>query len=445
MKKETKETILIIDDEDKIRTLLAKILTLEGYEIITSHDLKSAWKIIEKESQHIGLILCDVKLPDGSGVDFTQKINAQFKNIPIILLTAYGSITDGVQAMKNGAVDYLVKGDDNEKIIPLVAKVFENTQKNTNKKHHLFSFEEIIGVSESIENAKKKAQKVAKTDTNVLLLGETGTGKELFAQAIHQESNRSEHTFLAINCGAFSHHILESELFGHKAGSFTGAVKDKKGLLEEANEGTIFLDEIGEMNIELQAKLLRFLETRTFIKVGDTKNTQVNIRIIAATHRNLLEEIEKNNFRQDLYYRLSVFTISLPNLSQRKEDVSLLVEHFRTYFLKQMQHLEPVFFTQKALDVLENYHWKGNIRELKNVVERCLILAEKEITENDLWFDKPIQKNNDNEKEIFELKEIEKRHIKKIMDYTDQNKTETARLLGIGLTTLYRKIEEFKL
>lgn len=449
-------TLLIIDDEEKIRTLLSKILVLEGYEVLKAMDLQSASKILSKENQKIDVILCDVKLPDGSGIDFTQRIKSQFPQIEIILLTAYGSIPDGVQAMKNGAFDYLVKGDDNEKIIPLVAKAVQkvkSTPQNssastlTSATNHLFTFETIIGENQDFLKIKSMAEKVAKTDTTVLILGETGTGKELFAQAIHSASARKEKPFMAINCSAFGKDILESELFGHRAGAFTGAIKDKKGLFEEANQGTVFLDEVGEMNLELQAKLLRVLETQRFIKVGDTKTTQINVRIIAATNRNLLEDAQKNYFRQDLYYRLSVFTIQLPALRERKSDILLLASHFKAIFAHKMQK-NKVSFSPSAIQKLQNYTWQGNIRELRNVIERSMILVESEntIEAEDIWLDKMNEQNLDSEDDmVFELKEIEKKHIQKILHYTQNNKTETARLLGIGLTTLYRKLEEFKM
>ena len=257
--------ILIIDDEEKLRSLLARIIKSEGFEVIEAKDLKSGFKKLEQTD--IDVVLCDVKLPDGNGVDFLQNIKGNFPLTEVILLTAFGNIPDGVQAMKNGAFDYIVKGDDNDKIIPLLYKAVEKVhlqkkvqqlEKRINDK---YSFKTIIGKSKGLEQVIDLAQKVAKTDSTVLLTGETGTGKEVFAQAIHENSNRAGKSFVALNCSTFSKEILESELFGHKQGAFTGALKDKKGFIEEANGGTLFLDEIGEMPIDLQAKLLRVLET----------------------------------------------------------------------------------------------------------------------------------------------------------------------------------------
>ncbi|MGB3006776.1 MAG: sigma-54 dependent transcriptional regulator, partial [Chitinophagaceae bacterium] len=276
--------ILIIDDEEKLRQLLKRIISLEGFAVHEAGSLTAATKVLERET--IDVVLCDVKLPDGNGVDFVKEIKLKHPAIEIILLTAYGNIADGVQAMRNGAFDYITKGDDNDKIIPLLhraldkvhlAKKVEQLLKQVGDR---YSFDTIIGESPMILQAITFAKKVAITDTTILLLGETGTGKEVFAQAIHHNSSRKNKSFVAVNCSSFSKDLLESELFGHKAGAFTGAIKDKKGLFEEANGGTIFLDEVGEMPAELQARLLRVLESGEFIKVGDTKTLKVNVRII---------------------------------------------------------------------------------------------------------------------------------------------------------------------
>jgi len=283
--------VLIIDDEEKIRTLLARILGLEDFDVIMVSNLKAATKRLELED--IDVIVCDIKLPDGSGVDFSKWVKKQYPATEVILLTAFGNIPDGVQAIKNGAFDYITKGDDNNKIIPLVYKAAEKVNLNRRllqlekQLGDQQSFDSIVGESKSLKLAIDSAKKVATTDATVLLTGETGTGKEVFAQAIHNASLRSKQNFIAVNCLAFSKELLENELFGHKAGAFTGAVKDAKGIFEEVNNGTVFLDEIGEMPLDLQAKLLRVLESGEFLKVGGTKPIKVNVRIIAATNRNL--------------------------------------------------------------------------------------------------------------------------------------------------------------
>src|SRR5579862_6655854 len=325
-------SILIVDDEDKLRSLLKRIISLEGFTVHEAASVKAANKILDKES--IDVLLCDVKLPDGNGVSFTEETKKKFPLLEIILLTAYGNIGDGVQAMKYGAFDYITKGDDNDKIIPLLNNALQKVQlqkkiqqleTEVGKK---YSFKNILGESPLIKEAIELAQKVAPTDTTVLLLGETGTGKEVFAQAIHNGSNRSGKAFLALNCSSFNSDLLESEIFGHKAGAFTSAVKDKKGLIEEADGGTLFLDEIGEMAFDLQAKLLRVLETSEFIKVGDTKSSKVNVRLITATNRDLQKEVDEGKFREDLFYRLNIFTIELPPLRDRKKDIPALANYF---------------------------------------------------------------------------------------------------------------------
>lgn len=441
--------VLIIDDEEKIRSLLSKILNLEGFEVFQAINIKLGIKKLEQSE--IDIVICDVKLPDGNGVEATKIIKDKFPLVEVILLTAFGNITDGVQAMKNGAFDYLVKGDDNNKIIPLLYKVSEKVllSKKTNpiekQIENKYSFENIIGSSKAILNSINWAKKVAITETNVLLTGETGTGKEIFAQAIHQGSSRQGENFVAINCSAFSKDLLENELFGHKAGAFTGAIKDQRGLFQQANNGTIFLDEIGEMPIDLQAKFLRVLESGEFLRVGDPQFTKVNVRIIAATNRDLEEEISKQRFRSDLFYRLSVFTINLPSLSERKNDIPLLAEHFLKYFSNKTRRYS-LKFSLEYLTALENNNWKGNIRELKNVIERSVILADAdELGVETLPVN--MQMNQLSSKKISNssLANVEKLHIQKILNYTDRNKAETARILEIGIATLYRKIEEYKI
>lgn len=439
--------ILVIDDEDLIRNLLARMIELEGYKAYKACDCQSALKMMM--AQHFDVVLCDVFLPDGNGVDFIIDIKKHAPNAEIILLTAHGNIPDGVQAIKNGAFDYITKGDDNRKIIPIISRAIEavNKKKKTenDSANSQYSFDSIIGESAEIKQTINIAKKVAETDVSILLTGETGTGKEVFANAIHNASKRKDYPIVAINCSAFSKDLLESELFGYKAGAFTGAVKDKIGLFEVANQGTIFLDEIGEMSFDLQARLLRVLETGEYIKVGDTKPTKVNVRIISATNRDLKKEIETNNFREDLYFRLSVFEIHLPPLRHRKGDVELLAKAFLDRFTKKLNK-EIKGMTAEVISVLKNSEWRGNIRELRNIMERSAIICDDVVCITDLPLEfqyKSLSGNDDNND--FELAIIEKKHICKVLQYTGGNKTETARLLKIGLATLYRKIETYKL
>lgn len=444
--------ILIIDDETQIRSLLARMMELEGYEVCQAGDCKTALKQLELHAPDVAL--CDVFLPDGNGVDLVLALKKAAPNVEIILLTAHGNIPDGVQAIKNGAFDYITKGDDNNKIIPLISRAVEKARMNVRleklekKVGRMYSFGSILGESKALKEAVQLAQKVSVTDVPVLLTGETGTGKEVFAQAIHYSSRRGKQNFVAVNCSSFSKELLESEMFGHKAGSFTGALKDKKGLFEEANNGTIFLDEIGEMAFELQAKLLRILETGEYIKIGDTKPTRVNVRIIAATNRDLPQEIAAGRFREDLFYRLSVFQIHLPSLRERSGDIKILAQAFVRSFSEKLSYsvteMSPAY-----LAALLQQPWKGNIRELRNVIERSLIVCDGERLD---VCDLPLEIQNSHYEQsdeatpgCFELSAMERRHIARVLEYTKGNKTEAARLLKIGLTTLYRKIEEYKL
>lgn len=443
------QQILIIDDEEKLSHLLARIIRLEGFEVSEAPTAKAGLKRLQVQAADI--VLCDVKLPDANGVELVKEIRTQYPATEVILLTAYGNIADGVQAMRNGAFDYITKGNDNDKIIPLIYRALEKKElqkrveqleKAIQKK---YDFSNIIGSSGAIEQAINLARKVAPTEANVLLLGETGTGKEVFAQSIHQSSNRAGKPFLAINCSGFGKEILESELFGHKAGAFTGAVKDKKGLMEEAAQGTLFLDEIGEMPIELQAKLLRVLEAREFMKVGDTKVLKADVRIIAATNRNLQQQIADGHFREDLYYRLNVFSIELPALRDRKKDIAPLAQYFLEQFaLKANTRVKCM--SQAFVRQLEVQPWKGNIRELKNILERAVILADREELQIDLLpAEMQLNQSAPTQLSAFDLASVEKLHIQRVLIHTKGNKTETARLLNIGLSTLYRKMDEYGL
>ena len=441
--------ILIIDDEVQIRSLLARMLELEGYEVCQAGDCKTAIKQLEIQSPDVAL--CDVFLPDGNGVDLVLNIKKIAPNVEVILLTAHGNIPDGVQAIKNGAFDYITKGDDNNKIIPIISRAMEKINSrpvqpsgSTVVPVRESAFDTVLGHSRGLQQVIQLARKVAVTDVPVLLTGETGTGKEVFAQAIHNGSARAKQPFVAINCSAFSKELLESEIFGHKAGAFTGALKDKKGLFEEANHGTIFLDEIGEMAYGLQAKLLRVLETGEYIKVGDTKPTKIDVRIVSATNRNLKEEIANSNFREDLYFRLSVFHLHLPPLRERREDIPELAAAFLKFFAAKMGK-QVKGFAADCQAWMQSYAWPGNVRELRNVIERALIICDDYITLDDMPLDfrSSTLSGSAADGDDFELAEAEHRHIQRVLQYTKGNKAEAARLLKIGLTTLYRKIEEY--
>ncbi len=437
--------ILIVDDEEQLRKLLERILSLEGFTVNGVATLQAAEVFLKRET--VDVILCDVKLPDGNGVDFTATVRKQYPLTEVILLTAFATINDGVRAMKNGAFDYIMKGDDNDRILPLLHQAVEISNHARQcavsmqvKPDQQFS--SVIGTSAAIKQAVTIASRAATSNVPVLLLGETGVGKEVFANAIHQNSTRSRKAFVAINCSAFSRDLLEGELFGHRAGAFTGAIRDKKGLVEAAEGGTLFLDEIGELNLDLQAKLLRFLENGEFFKVGDSRVSKADVRIVAATNRDLQQEMEQHRFREDLYYRLNVVAVHIPPLRERREDIPLLAD----FFLRQFNQQENRSFSPLAAEIkqlLQQYDWPGNIRELKNVLFRAMILADDNMLRPEHFpFDVQLHQEHSDH---LSLSEVEKRHILKMLDASGGNKTKAAQLLGIGLATLYRKMQEYDL
>jgi two-component system, NtrC family, response regulator len=446
-----KTSILIIEDERKIREILSRILEIEGYEVFSVEKGMPGLELLGKDG--IKVVITDVKLPDINGIDLIDKIKEIDPSIEVIVLTAYGNITDAVRAIKAGAFDYLRKGEDDDKIPFIVSRVFEklnfqkqirNLEERIDKKS---GFDKIIGSSNRISQSIELAKKVAATDTTVLLLGETGTGKELFAEAIHNAGKRRNKPFIAINCAAIPRELQESEFFGHKKGAFTGANYDKKGVLEEADTGTLLLDEIGEMDIELQAKLLRAIETGSFTKIGDNNIITVDIRIIAATNRILSEEVSAGRFRKDLFYRLNMFTIEIPSLRERMDDMEILVRHLIENINKKLNKNIRTY-EKGFLEKLMNYSWPGNIRELKNVLERAVILSDADILSEFLLpveiliIKKEIIIDPSTEKDD-SMESIEKEHIIKILNKTSNNKIETAKLLKIGLTTLYRKLKDY--
>ena len=441
--------ILIIDDEKELRTLLSRLLKLDGYRVFEANDGEEGLKVLNQEDIHV--VISDVKLPGISGIDLITKIKEINNKIEIVVLTAYGTIADGVTAIKRGAFDYITKGDEDNKILTAVERALEKAnmsmrieqlEKRVGEK---YNFENITGKSLKIREVVHLAQRAAQTDVTVLLTGETGTGKEIFAQAIHNGSRRNKHSFVAINCSAISKDLLESEMFGYKAGAFTGAVKNKKGLFEEANEGTIFLDEIGEMDISLQSKILRVLETNEFIKSGDTKPTQVNVRIIAATNKNLTEEIEKGNFRPDLFYRINTMKIELPPLRERQEDIIVFAEYFVRLYAQHMNK-NITSIDEECIRKLKEYSFPGNIRELRNIIERAVILTDgNALLPASLPKDLFTGRKNIPTQSTGKLEEIEKLHIVRVLEETEGNKSKAAEILGIGLTTLYRKLKEYNI
>jgi two-component system NtrC family response regulator len=445
--------ILLIDDEASLRRVVARVLEFEGYAVWQAADARSGLELLRQHAAEVLVILCDVKLPDAHGVALLPRLRALAPLAEVILLTAYGTIADGVRAMKEGAFDYLTKGDSDDQLLVIVERAMAKArlqhrvaelEKQVGTQH---SFASMIGTSPALQRAKNLAERVAPTEAAVLLEGPTGSGKELFAQAIHQASLRRSKPFVAVNCSAFPKDLLESELFGYRKGAFTGANVDKKGLFEEANGGTLFLDEIGELDISLQAKLLRVLETQEYHKLGDSKPSKGNVRLVAATNRNLRAEADQGHFRADLYYRLSVFVVPVPPLNARREDIQPLAEYFLHFYAaklrKRLRGMDAEF-----LRLLRAYDWRGNVRELKNVLERAVILAdEEELTADTLppEFQALTLANPDEPTSGRSLWAVEKRQIQLVMQEVAGNKTEAARQLGIGVKTLYRKLQEYGL
>jgi DNA-binding NtrC family response regulator len=445
-------TILLIDDEASLRRVVARVLEFEGYTVWQAGDARQGLEMLRQYVTEVLVILCDVKLPDAHGVELLPRLRALAPLAEVILLTAYGTIADGVRAMKEGAFDYLTKGDSDDQLLVIVDRAITKArlqqrvaalEQQVGAQH---SFASMIGHSPALQRAKALAERVAPTEAAVLLEGPTGSGKELFAQAIHQASPRRLKPFVAVNCSAFPKDLLESELFGYRKGAFTGANADKKGLFEEANGGTLFLDEIGELDAGLQAKLLRVLETQQFYKLGDSKPLTGNVRLIAATNRNLRAEADQGHFRADLYYRLSVFVVPVPALNTRREDIEPLAEYFLHFYAaklrKRLRGMDADF-----LRLLRGYDWRGNVRELKNVLERAVILADEEVLTPDtlpaeFQLLAPEKANAATGRSLWA---VEKRQIQLVLQEVAGNKTEAARQLGIGVKTLYRKLQEYGL
>jgi len=378
--------ILIIEDEEPIRRVLVRILNEEDskFEIHEASDGKKGLDSISKES--FDLVLCDIKMPKIDGMELLQRTRKQNPSLPFIMLTGHGNIETAVESMKLGAYDFIPKPPDLNRLITSVRNALEKKELVTENKilrKKVSRKYEIIGESKSIKSIHELISKVAQSEARVLITGESGTGKELVAHQIHEQSLRQKHPFVEVNCAAIPAELIESELFGHIKGSFTSAVKDRQGKFEAANAGTLFLDEIADMSLAAQAKVLRALEENKVQRVGSEKDITVDVRVIAATNKDLKEEIEKSNFREDLYHRLAVILIDVPTLGSRTDDIPLLVAHFSKIICKE-QGIELKSFSKQSITLLQNYNWSGNIRELRNVVERLIILGGNPISEKDI-------------------------------------------------------------
>ncbi len=378
--------ILIIEDEEPIRRVLVRILTDEdpSFEIHEASDGKKGLDLIKNDSYD--LVLCDIKMPKVDGIELLQRTRKTNSTVPFIMLTGHGNIETAVESMKLGAYDFISKPPDLNRLINSVRNALEKKEliaENKILRKKVAKKYEIIGNSKSIMEIHAMIDKVAKTEARVLITGESGTGKELVAHNIHEKSSRAKSPFIEVNCAAIPSELIESELFGHLKGSFTSAVKDREGKFEAANNGTIFLDEIGDMSLAAQAKVLRALEENKIQRVGSQKDISVDVRVLAATNKDLKKEIDDGNFREDLYHRLAVIVIKVPELSKRKSDIPVLVDHFSNIISKE-QGIETKKFSKDSLKLLEDYNWSGNVRELRNVVERLIILGGETISKDDV-------------------------------------------------------------
>jgi DNA-binding NtrC family response regulator len=377
-------SLLIIDDEKAIRNVLRDILSNEGYIIEEAADGEEGLKKFKAGS--FDTVLCDIKMPKLDGIEFLQKAKEAQPDVPIIIISGHGNIETAVDAVKKGAFDYIAKPPDLNRLLITIRNALDQTTlvKETKiLKKKITGVQSIIGNSEPILKIKATIEKVAPTEARVLITGENGTGKELVARWLHEKSNRSNSPIVEVNCAAIPSELIESELFGHEKGSFTSAIKQRIGKFEQANGGTLFLDEIGDMSLSAQAKVLRALQEGKITRVGGEKEINVDVRVIAATNKDLLKEVEAKNFRLDLYHRLGVILIHVPSLNDRKDDIPILIEHFLTDIATEYRQSKKLIH-KKALEALQVHNWTGNIRELRNVVERLVILSGKEITPEDL-------------------------------------------------------------
>lgn len=451
------EKILVVEDKESMARMLKETLELEGYEVIVAHDGAEGIKRV-KDSK-VDLVLTDMKLPKKDGLAVLKASKGENPLIPVIVMTAYGTVETAVNAMKLGAYDFITKPLDTDYLQILIERSLKNQRVVTENLllkdvlSHRVGTPDIIGRSPGMIEVAENIKKVASAKTTVLLLGESGTGKELFARAIHDLSPRKDEPFVAINCAAIPGELLESELFGYEKGAFTGASGRKPGKLELADRGTVFFDEIGEMDMMLQSKVLRALQEGEIDRVGGTSTIKVDIRVIAASNKDLEAAVAEKNFREDLYYRLSVFPITVPPLRERKEDIPALVEHFISRFTAEM-NIPLKNIEQEALDTLTAYSWKGNIRELENVIERAMILCEGDLitdrhlrlapvgegTLDDIGMDGALE---DAAKEALRI--VETRRIKKALDETGGNKTKAAGILQVSYKTLLTKIKDYNI
>ena len=449
------KTVLLVDDDESLRRVVEYNLHEEGYHVLTAVDGAAGWRTFQTES--VDLVLTDVRMPEMDGIEVLTRIKAMQPDVPVIMLTAHGTINSAVEAMKLGAFDYLTKPFNREQLKAAVRKAFEVAALTTENRYlrqvvaDRFSFANMIAGSRAMRAVTETAGRVAQSDTSVLLEGESGTGKELLAKAIHFHSSRARAPFVTINCGAIPEQLLESELFGHKRGSFTGAVSDKRGKFEAADRGTIFLDEIGELPMLLQVKILRVLQEREVDKVGETRPIKVDVRVIAATNRDLEKMVADGTFRDDLYYRLAVVSIRMPPLRERSDDIPFLVDHFLNKHAERLGRTRPTI-ERDVYSAFNLYAWPGNIRELENVIERALVLDKDGVLGLDdlperLRTREPRVANLRMElpDEGISLEDVERELILASLHKHNWNQTRAAAFLNITRSTLLYRMEKFGL
>lgn len=437
--------ILIVDDEQIVRDSLTHWFEEDGYQVSSASDAFDVLRDLEPGKYDIMLV--DIKMPKMSGLELLEKVKEIDPECIVIIITAYASVPSAVQALKNGAFDYVTKPIDPDELSHLIRNAIKQKslkQENIAMKasiDEMFSFEGLIGESPEMKKVFELIKIVAPQDTTVMIRGESGTGKELIARAIHMNSPRKYYPIIPVNCGAFTETLLESELFGHEKGAFTGAQYRRKGKIEMANGGTLFLDEVGSVSPKMQVELLRVLETKQFTRVGGNEIVKVDFRLISATNENLEKLVEEGKFREDLYYRLNVFTIYVPPLRERRSDIPILANYFIQKFARQMNK-PPLKISDEAMEILLNHHWPGNVRELENAIERAMVVGKPPVIKpSDLPFH--IEKNFVTETDS--LEEVEKNHIQRVLRKYDWNISKAATALGIDRVTLYNKIKKYGL
>jgi DNA-binding NtrC family response regulator len=441
--------LLLVDDEESFRKLVAKELQREGYRVSEAGTLDQARQALAARAFH--LVLLDVRLPDGSGLDLLGEIRESAPNTGVIMLTAYGTVEEAIRAMKLGAVDFLTKPCKLGELEVVLEKAVQNQNLARNHKalehevdRHQPAGDNFIGDTSSIRELLAMVSRVAETDSTVLIRGESGVGKELVARAVHRRSRRNRQPFVVVDCASLHENLLQSELFGHEKGAYTGAIRLKHGLFEVADRGTIFLDEIGELTPQLQVKLLRVLETGVFRRVGGTADIKVDVRVIAATHRSLETMMKEGQFREDLFYRLNVFSIHIPPLRERRDDLRLLIEHFVRH--SSIAPKRNVRISDEAMAVLQRYAWPGNVRELENVIERALILVDDGVVRPEhlpmgVRVTPQFAHDHDSGK-LPTLDEVERRYIRRVLEECKGHRHKAATILGISERNLYRRLKE---